>query len=40
MILADENIDHSLIETIRKLGIEVYSIFEILTANKIRVRLL
>jgi predicted nuclease of predicted toxin-antitoxin system len=28
MILADENIDHSLIATIRELGIEVYSIYE------------
>jgi predicted nuclease of predicted toxin-antitoxin system len=28
MILADENIDHSLIATIRTLGIEVYSIYE------------
>jgi predicted nuclease of predicted toxin-antitoxin system len=29
MILADENIDHSLIEAIRALGIEVYSIYEL-----------
>lgn len=28
MILADENIDHSLIDSIRALGIEVYSIYE------------
>lgn len=28
MIIADENIDHSLILTIRELGIEVYSIYE------------
>ena len=28
MILADENIDHSLIATIMALGIEVYSIYE------------
>jgi predicted nuclease of predicted toxin-antitoxin system len=28
MILADENIDHSIIATIRDLGIEVYSIYE------------
>ena len=28
MILADENIDHSLIATIRALGIKVYSIYE------------
>ncbi|WP_409049693.1 DUF5615 family PIN-like protein [Runella sp. MFBS21] len=29
MILADENIDHSLIESIRQSGIEVYSIYEL-----------
>ena len=29
MILADENIDHRLIEAIRAIGIEVYSIYEI-----------
>jgi predicted nuclease of predicted toxin-antitoxin system len=28
MIIADENIDHSLIESIRELGIEVYSVYE------------
>ena len=28
MILADENIDHSLIETIRELGIDVYSVYK------------
>ncbi len=28
MILADENIDHSLIESIRSAGIEVYSVYE------------
>ena len=28
MILSDENIDHSLIATIRDLGIDVYSIYE------------
>ncbi|SFF27985.1 hypothetical protein SAMN05216167_1429 [Spirosoma endophyticum] len=28
MIIADENIDHSLITTIRELGIEVYSVYE------------
>ena len=28
MIVADENIDHSLISSIRELGIEVYSIYE------------
>ena len=28
MIIADENIDHSLIDTIRGLGIEVYSVYE------------
>ncbi|QJW92048.1 DUF5615 family PIN-like protein [Spirosoma taeanense] len=28
MIVADENIDHSLIDAIRKLGIDVYSISE------------
>jgi predicted nuclease of predicted toxin-antitoxin system len=28
MILADENIDHSLIEAIREIGIEVLSIYE------------
>lgn len=29
MILADENIDHSLIEAIRLIGIEVYSVYEL-----------
>jgi len=29
MILADENIDHSLIESIRELGMEVYSVYEL-----------
>ncbi|MEI7584075.1 DUF5615 family PIN-like protein [Runella sp.] len=28
MILADENIDHSLIEAIRAIGLEVYSVYE------------
>ncbi len=28
MILADENIDHSIIESIRQAGIDVYSIYE------------
>ena len=28
MIIADENIDHSLITTIRELDIEVYSVYE------------
>ncbi|GAB3040235.1 DUF5615 family PIN-like protein [Spirosoma pulveris] len=28
MIIADENIDHSLILSIRNLGIEVYSVYE------------
>jgi predicted nuclease of predicted toxin-antitoxin system len=28
MILADENIDHQLIDSIRKAGIEVYSVYE------------
>ena len=28
MIIADENIDHSLILSIRELGIEVYSVYE------------
>lgn len=28
MIIADENIDHSLISSIRELGIEVYSVYE------------
>ncbi|GAB4048327.1 DUF5615 family PIN-like protein [Spirosoma foliorum] len=28
MIIADENIDHSLISSIRDLGIEVYSVYE------------
>lgn len=28
MIIADENIDHSLILAIRELGIEVYSVYE------------
>ncbi|GAB3779135.1 hypothetical protein GCM10028818_29410 [Spirosoma horti] len=28
MIIADENIDHSLIVSIRELGIEVYSVYE------------
>jgi predicted nuclease of predicted toxin-antitoxin system len=28
MIIADENIDHSLIVTIRELGIDVYSVYE------------
>ncbi|MBD2754920.1 DUF5615 family PIN-like protein [Spirosoma validum] len=28
MIIADENIDHSLILTIRGLGIEIYSVYE------------
>ena len=28
MIIADENIDHSLIESIRELGIDVYSVYE------------
>ena len=29
MILADENIDHSLIASIRELGIEVFSVYEL-----------
>ena len=29
MILADENIDHSLIVSIRELGIEVFSVYEL-----------
>ncbi len=29
MIIADENIDHSLIEAIRSIGLEVYSIYEL-----------
>ncbi len=29
MILADENIDHSLIASIRQLGIEVFSVYEL-----------
>ena len=28
MIIADENIDHSLIESIQELGLGVYSIYE------------
>ncbi|MFD2938214.1 DUF5615 family PIN-like protein [Spirosoma flavum] len=28
MIIADENIDHSLILSIRELGIDVYSVYE------------
>ena len=28
MILADENIDHQIIEAIREIGIEVFSVFE------------
>lgn len=30
MILADENIDHGLIDRIRKAGFEVYSIYELM----------
>jgi predicted nuclease of predicted toxin-antitoxin system len=29
VILADENLDHSIIETIRDIGVEVYSIYEL-----------
>jgi predicted nuclease of predicted toxin-antitoxin system len=28
LIIADENIDHQIIESLRKLGIEIYSIYE------------
>lgn len=28
MIIADENIDYSLIQSIRELGIDVYSVYE------------
>lgn len=28
MIIADENIDHSIIKSLREIGIEVYSIYE------------